>query len=80
MKISVSEKGCKGCQICELACSFHHTKEFTPENASVRIYFDSEGGLKVVILPTCDLCLNEKIPLCMEFCPSRAIKLTKTKT
>lgn len=77
MRISVEEENCKGCLACELACSFHHTKEFSIEDASIRIFSDSEGGLQIAILPTCDLCLDERLPLCIEFCPARAIKLSK---
>jgi Fe-S-cluster-containing hydrogenase component 2 len=80
MQISVNKKKCKDCCICELACSFHHMGEFLPEYASIRIYSDRNGGLDVTILSTCDLCTKEKLPLCMEFCPSGAIKLIRDKT
>lgn len=79
MEISVNKGKCTGCLSCELACSFHHTKEFSLENASIRICFDSEGGLGINVLPTCDMCIKEKVPLCMEFCPSGAIKLIRAK-
>jgi Fe-S-cluster-containing dehydrogenase component len=80
MNISVDENTCVGCSICEMACSFHHNRDFLPDKSSMRIYFDDEGGLNIVILPTCDLCVNERIPLCVEFCPSRAVKLTESAT
>ena len=79
MKISVNKEKCIGCLTCELACSFHHTKEFSLQNASIRMDFDSEGGIRVAILPTCDLCLNEKVPLCMEFCPAGAVRVIRAE-
>jgi carbon-monoxide dehydrogenase iron sulfur subunit len=79
MKISVHKEKCTGCCICELACSFHHTKAFSSNDASIRICFNSEGSLDINLLSTCDLCVKEKVPLCMEFCPSRAIKLIRTR-
>ena len=75
MKIFVDGKKCTGCLACELACSFHRRKEFSLENASIRIYSDKQCGLHINVLTTCDLCLREKIPLCIEFCPLGAIKL-----
>jgi Fe-S-cluster-containing dehydrogenase component len=80
MNISIDAKSCVGCSICEMACSFHHTRNFLPDNSSVRIYCDNQGGLNFVFFPTCDLCVNESTPLCVEFCPPRAIKLTGPET
>jgi carbon-monoxide dehydrogenase iron sulfur subunit len=79
MKISIDPQKCKGCLYCELACSFHHANEFLPDKSSIKIGFDNDYGLSVAILNTCDLCSEEEIPLCMEFCPVKAVKITKAK-
>jgi Fe-S-cluster-containing dehydrogenase component len=79
MRMSVDITRCVACSICELACSFHHTKEFLPENASIRICLAEKGHLDFVFSSTCDFCSNEEIPLCMEFCPSKAIIVTGKK-
>ena len=73
--IKVDEHKCVGCFCCTLACSFHHAHEFLPEKSSVHILFDDEGGVHARVLPSCDLCLKENQPLCIEFCPVAAVSL-----
>lgn len=77
MKISIDPQRCKGCLSCELACSFHHKKMFCLDESSINITFDSDYGLHIDVLNTCDLCMDEEMPLCMEFCPAMAIKIVK---
>jgi Fe-S-cluster-containing dehydrogenase component len=71
--IEVNPQKCIGCCCCTLACSFHHGHEFLPEKSSVHILFDEEGAVHARVLPSCDLCPNEKAPLCIEFCPVGAV-------
>lgn len=33
----INAKKCAGCRLCEMACSFKHHKEFSPELSNVRI-------------------------------------------
>jgi len=73
MALIIDEKKCVGCRACELACSFSQNKEFCPENSNIRIYFTDEGNLEINILKNCH-CLNKEMPLCVEFCPTKAIK------
>ena len=73
MRLSINKARCQGCLVCELACSFHHTKAFSLEHASIKIYFDDRYGINIDLLPSCDFCENEEEPLCIEFCPTDAI-------
>ena len=67
---------CGGCRTCELACSFHHTKEFNPSVSSLKVLARDEGPGYQVLLVTesggasraCDGCKNLDVPLCMEYC------------
>ncbi|MFO8164650.1 MAG: hypothetical protein ACQEQO_03655 [Thermodesulfobacteriota bacterium] len=75
MKILFDKHRCTACGLCELACSFHHSKSFLPDKASIVICMDRKGHIEIKTLPTCDFCTNEEIPMCMDFCPTGAIKL-----
>ena len=67
---------CGGCRTCELACSFHHTKEFIPSVSSLKVLARDEGPGYQVLLVTesggasvaCDGCKDLDVPLCMEYC------------
>ena len=67
---------CGGCSTCELACSFHHTGEFSPANSSLKIQNKpGEEGYQVLIVdksdgqqPVCDACRDLEVPLCVEYC------------
>ncbi len=67
---------CGGCSTCELACSFHHTGEFSPANSSLKIKRKpGEEGYQVEILDksggsrqSCDACQDLDVPLCVEYC------------
>jgi Fe-S-cluster-containing dehydrogenase component len=61
--------------VCNLACSFHHTRAFFPEQSSIHITADGKGIIQTMVLPSCDLCANETRPLCLEFCPVGAVSL-----
>ncbi len=59
---------CTGCLHCQIACSYHHFKEFNLEWAHIRIEFDEEtGGFEAIHCQHCDE------PLCMAACPKGAI-------
>jgi len=75
VKISFDKNRCTACGLCELACSFHHFKSFLPDKASISVCMDRKGRLEITTLPTCDLCKNEEMPMCVEFCPTGAVKL-----
>lgn len=65
---------CTGCRACEVACSYHHTKAFNPQQSSVRILRNNANGkIAYSLAESCDLCKGEKIPMCVDFCAPRAI-------
>jgi len=67
---------CGGCCTCVLACSFHHTGEFSTEKSSLKILNkEGEEGYQVSLIKEsdgrtipCDECEGLDIPLCMEYC------------
>jgi carbon-monoxide dehydrogenase iron sulfur subunit len=59
---------CGGCRTCELACSFHFTKEFNDKNSAIKIVEKEKGGFLVNFLDKCDSCLNKEEPLCIQYC------------
>ena len=67
---------CGGCSTCELACSFHHTGEFSPAHSSLKIQNKpGEEGYRVLIVDksdgqqrVCDACQDLDVPLCVEYC------------
>ncbi|HHU51306.1 MAG TPA: hypothetical protein GXZ36_05765 [Firmicutes bacterium] len=66
---------CGGCKTCELACSFHHQGDFSFAASSIKIIKkNGEAGYIVELLEegdagiSCDCCVGEEIPLCLEHC------------
>ena len=61
---------CTGCRSCEVACSFHHTRSFSPARSSITVSRDySTGEIWLTFNLSCDHCINEEEPLCIKFCP-----------
>jgi Fe-S-cluster-containing hydrogenase component 2 len=44
MRSTFFTEKCTGCRACELACSYHHRKTFSPSIASIHIERDDEEG------------------------------------
>ncbi len=61
---------CTNCHICELACSFSHSSEFSLAHSRVRTIFYPEDDLTVP--ETCLQCVD---PSCMKACPTGAIHI-----
>jgi len=40
---------CTGCRNCEIACSYHHNKVFSPEIASIEVRKREEGEFGIVL-------------------------------
>lgn len=66
---------CGGCKTCELACSFHHTGDFSFAKSSIRIVKKKdEEGYIVELLENddagiaCDHCQGLETPLCIQYC------------
>ena len=75
MSIKVNSKACYGCRSCELACSFHHQKLFSPELSSIKVLTSMRtGDIKWSIDSTCDSCEGEEQPLCVKYCLYGALK------
>lgn len=60
---------CTGCKLCELFCSLHHTKEFSPSKARIRVV---EFHEELVFVPM--TCWHCEEAACMEACPANAIR------
>ena len=75
MKISIDAEACVGCRVCELACSFHHNGAFSPDASSIKVTRDNQNGeIELSIDATCDLCVGEVGPQCVEYCVFGALK------
>ena len=75
MRILRDAKACYGCRICELICSFHHSKVFSPELSSIKVSRNNRTGkIAWSIDSTCDSCDGEPQPLCVAYCPYEALK------
>jgi len=74
--IKVNLKKCVGCCTCEVVCSYHHKKCFNPTFSSIRVNFKDNYDISIAILDTCDH-NGKKIPLCVKFCPVKAIEIIK---
>ncbi len=78
---------CVGCLICEMACSFHHTRTFSRSRSSITVNKDiSLAGKAAQIAicnekgncsPVCDLCEGEDSQLCISLCPQNIYKLER---
>jgi len=73
---------CGGCRTCEMACSFHHKREFNPAVSSIKIlnlegttpfhvWLIGKGDAPGVTGIPCDGCPDLTEPLCLQFCRKR---------
>jgi Fe-S-cluster-containing hydrogenase component 2 len=78
LRIARDTEVCRGCRTCELVCSWHFHKVFSPELSSIKI---SKNNRTMVIVwsidSTCDSCKGESHPLCVAYCPFGALKEAK---
>ena len=76
--IAVDVATCTGCRLCELACSFHHQRVFSPDLSSIRVLRNNRTGkIGLSINSTCDFCQGEEQPLCVKYCLYGALKEVK---
>ena len=76
MKLTFETTGCGGCRTCEIACSYHHKKVFSPSLSSIEVIDrPEEPGFAVSFYVAnanghlaCDLCEGEDEPLCLKYC------------
>lgn len=70
-RIKVYAEDCAGCRVCEMVCSFQHTRKFSPSLARVTVHKDDRNGLDYPVI--CHQC-RECPPI--EICPTVAISKT----
>jgi anaerobic carbon-monoxide dehydrogenase iron sulfur subunit len=68
-RLVVNPKTCLGCRLCELACSFRHSKTFRPSVARIKIKLFSKEGISIPVV-----CLQCKERHCIDACKSGAIE------
>ena len=68
---------CGGCRTCELACGYHHTGEFNPNQSSLHVINRDDGGpgyfIEIGLFDlgnqiSCDGCVELDRPLCVSYC------------
>jgi anaerobic carbon-monoxide dehydrogenase iron sulfur subunit len=67
--IEVEPDKCRGCRLCEMACSFHHEKEFSAAKSRIRILKDDHWAFDCPLL--CMQCVEAP---CIETCSMEAIR------
>jgi carbon-monoxide dehydrogenase iron sulfur subunit len=79
-RIIIKPEKCTVCRSCELACSYHFKKEFNPKISKIKIIFDPKSAdLKITKEDGCDLCKDEKSPVCVRYCVAGALKTERVK-
>jgi Fe-S-cluster-containing dehydrogenase component len=79
VKIACDVKLCYACGTCQLACSFHHTGTFWPDQSSIEVSRNPQtGAIKWHIAPSCDGCPSEGKPLCVQYCVYGALRTQDT--
>lgn len=68
--IAVDPKSCKGCRICEIACSLYHDGEGNPNKSRIRVRRREEESMVIDLPVVCQQCVNSP---CREVCPTGAI-------
>jgi len=73
-KVTFDTQECGGCRTCEIACSYHHRKVFSPSISSIEVT-DRPLGFTVSFYTAdtnghlaCDRCKGEDEPLCLKYC------------
>ena len=72
---------CYGCRTCELACSWHTHRVFSPALSKIQVSRDNRTGTSVWSIDDsgCDLCRTEAEPLCVRYCSYEALTVGEAK-
>ena len=66
---------CHGSRTCQMMCSFHHRRVFSPDFSSIHVFRDNKTGIvSWSIDTTCDSCKDEGEPLCVKYCLHGALR------
>jgi anaerobic carbon-monoxide dehydrogenase iron sulfur subunit len=68
MLIEVHPDNCRGCRLCEMACSFRHEQECSTAKSRIRILKDSAWAFDCPLL-----CIHCAEAPCIVSCPSEAL-------
>ncbi len=78
--IEVDQDLCRGCCLCVLMCSFHHTGVFSRELSSIDVSVSSiTGEVKWEVGESCDMCKKEAGHLCVKYCPYDCLAVKEVK-
>jgi len=83
MELVISPEKCIICNLCVLACSFHHGKVFSRNRSSIEVnVYGKERRIEIVIYGqkeggrlACDDCKGEREPLCTKYCIPKALNI-----
>ncbi len=73
---------CTGCQACVMACSYHTSKHFSSTSGGcIEVFKHNDTGNISIVYDEqcCDMCSEEQVPLCMQYCSSGAVIYTRKK-
>lgn len=74
--ILFEEDLCSGCSCCELACSFHLERHFSPGESAIKITRSLDhASMECHISEICDLCPALEQPACVFSCWPGALRL-----
>jgi len=72
MEMFFDTEKCTGCRSCEIACSYHHKRNFSRKAGSIKVErLEKEGKFRIILWlqsqngrPGCDGC-----GFCLNYCP-----------
>jgi len=70
MKVVVEQNQCRGCRVCELACSYYSFGEFNPKRSRIKVVKLEHAGEDIpVVCVQCGKCIGQ--------CPLDALKMNE---
>lgn len=74
--ILFEEDLCTGCSCCELACSYHLKRYFSPGESAITVLRSlNQASIAYHISEHCDMCSALEQPACVYFCWPGALRL-----
>jgi len=86
MELIIFPEKCTICNLCVLACSFHHEKVFGVNRSSIEVNsYGKERSVEIVIHSqkegdrlACDGCKGETEPFCIKYCIPKALNIRES--